>query len=272
MLKGFTAALLLAVTGTGALAVPITITPHSDLTAINDALDTYESGTFVQEDFERFGSDPANSTVNFETGTITREAAPGINFGELTDVGINTLVGQITTYGNLTGSGNTCQNLDLNGDNCSNIALQYNPDLNGQGNIIPMGGDWSLNAADTGGFFWEAVSILTQPINKIVFALRDAADQGATVSVSTEVGGTVYTETLSGLGNENLQLIEIDFGVSGVTAADIVISSSQRNDSMTIDGLTLVNTAPVPLPATGLLLLGGVAALGLGRRKTRKQG
>lgn len=275
MFTRLTTAALFALAGTGAFAVPITITPYNTGTAINDALDGYTSGTIVQETFERFGSDPDNGTVLFESGTISREASPGINFGELTNVGINTLVGQITTYGSLTGSGNTCQNLDLNNDNCSNIALQYSPDLNGQGNIVPLGGAWSLNAADTGGFFWEAVSILTPTINKIVFALRDAADQGATVSVSTTVGGVVYSEARSGLGNENLQLIEIDFGLSGVTSADIIISSSKRNDSMTIDGLTLVGplvgggneTPPVPLPATGLLLLGGVGALALGRRR-----
>jgi hypothetical protein len=267
MFRKFAAVAAFAVAGTGASASSITITGYGTGADLNAALGAY--AVVAQEDFERFGSDPANAGVVFETGTISREASPGINFGELTSAGIDTLVGNVSTHGSFTGTGSTCQKLDLNNDNCTNIALQYNPDLNGQGNIVPVGGAWSLNAADTGGFEWAAFLGGTT-FNTIIFALRDAADQGATVSVSADVGGSVVTESKSGLGNDNLQLIAITFS-SFVSFADITIASSKANDSMTIDGLTLAGVQPppgeVPLPASGLLLLGAFGALALRRKK-----
>ena len=277
-LAAATAATLCTLTSTVSVAAPITITQYGTRGDINAALDSYRLGTHVVEDFEQFGSAGANSGVAFESGSVTREASPGVIFGELTAAGIATSVGNISTYGSFIGSGGTCRALDLNGDGCSNIALQHKQDLHGQGNIAPLGGSWSLNAADTGGFIWKASSSLINDIGKMIFALRDPADAGATVSVSTEIGGVVYSESLSRLGNENLQLIEIDFGATNVSSAEITIASSRRNDSMTIDGLMLVNKltsnnndtpAPVPLPAPALLLLGGFGALGV-MRKLRK--
>lgn len=276
MLKHLTAVALCAMSATAALAVPITITPYGNGAHINTAINSYALGTTAREDFENFGDASVNSTVTFETGTITRSVSPGVNYGELTNIGINTRVGTITTFGNFTGTGSTCGSLDLNRDNCSNIALQYSPDVNGQGNIAPLGGLWSLNAADTGGFVWSASSALISKISTVVFAIRDAADTGATVAVSTVKDGVTYSESRSGLGNDNLQLIEIDFGLEGVSSAEITIASSRRNDSMTLDGLMLIaalgnneNPAPVPLPATGLLLAGALGALKLRSRAKR---
>ncbi len=48
-----------------------------------------------------------------------------------------------------------------------------------------------------------------------------------------------------------------------------MFSNNEVNDGFTLDGATLVDVTPVPLPASAALLLGAIAGLGVMRsRKT----
>lgn len=209
----------------------------------------------VIEDFEN----PSALSGTFEngnalTGTSTTE-------GELLG-SISTAVGTFTSLGPI-GSGTTCGTFDLNGDGCHQLALQQDPGQNGQGNIVPDNGLWSLNSNDTQGMEWVA-DLGGALFKSVVFAIQDAADAGQKI-LSITAGG--QTQTFNALPNNNEQLVFIDFGAD-VSSATINIRTS-ANDGFTIDGAA-INV--VPLPASSLLLIGGIAALGgVARRRKAKQ-
>src|SRR6056297_2287626 len=94
------------------------------------AFTTYTQNAVV-EDFENLNA--AASTFEDGAGIVANgNGGNGQLFGEI-DSSLSTSVGSFTTAGG-TGNGNTCQNLSLGNNTCDNIALQYDPDLNGQGN------------------------------------------------------------------------------------------------------------------------------------------
>lgn len=189
---------------------------------------------FVVQDFEEIGEDRGRGQL---PGPLD------------TNVGIfSALDGQ--------GSGSTCA--ASTGD-CKELFLNDSL-VNGQGNMVPDDGIWSLNANDTFGILWEVVKGEGGSLfNRIVFAMMDAADQGAVVTVTA--GGD--TAVFSDLKNANQQLIVIDFGTL-VSTATVNIVSTKLDDSFSIDGASV---GVVPLPAGGLLLLTGLGALALRRRR-----
>ena len=211
----------------------------------------------VIEDFE----DQSTLTGSFENG----DAVTGVNGtteGEITGV-LGTAVGSFTTIGPI-GSGTTCGAFDLNNDKCTNIALQEDPGQNGQGNLVPAAGDWSVNSNDTLGIIWQAALAGGMFFDSLVFAIQDAADAGAK---TLEVSADGETETFNNLGNGNENIIVVSFG-NAVNAATVNIETS-ANDAFTIDGAAI---SPVPLPASSLLLIGGMAALaGVARRRKNKK-
>jgi len=110
-----------------------------------------------------------------------------------------------------------------------------------------LGINWSASLADGNQF------------TSLFFALRDATDQGTTLTV--DAGGV--TKSFSGLGNNNEQLIFVDFG-GAVNSALISLESSAVNDSFTLDGAAIT---AVPLPAAGWLMLAGFGGLAALRRR-----
>jgi hypothetical protein len=242
---GLAAALAL---GTGAHAASITIQTF-DSTAYADLI----TSKTVVEDFET----RSDLGATFNNGGFTNGALE--TFGVLnTSTSLTSKVGSFTTAGR-TGTGSTCGALNAGRNTCDNIALQYDPAVNGQGNIVPDAGQWSVNAADTLGINWSASLADGNQFTSLFFALRDATDQGTTLTV--DAGGV--TKSFSGLGNNNERLIFVDFG-GAVNSALISLESSAVNDSFTLDGAAIT---AVPLPAAGWLMLAGFGGLAALRRR-----
>ncbi len=133
------------------------------------------------------------------------------------------------------GTGSTCTTIQT-AASCTQIAVQNEAVVgqpNDQGNIVPVGGTWSLNSSDTGGMTWDA-SLGGGLFTKLVFAIRDASDQKTTWTVATADG---TSESFSSEKNGNLKLITIDFE-SAVTSSTITLASTQ-NDAFTIDGAAM---------------------------------
>lgn len=207
----------------------------------------------VVEDFET----PGDLTYNLENGGVGTSP----KFGEIvTGESIGTSVGAFTRAdAGGTGGGSTCKSLSTD-NSCTNIALQFDPDVNGQGNIVPDNGQWSINAADTKGVKWEAELADGREFSSLFFAIRDAADQGGTTFTVAAHGAT---KTFSNLDNNNEQLFLVDFG-GAVSSATVTMTSSRVNDSFTLDGAAI---SPVPLPAALWMLIGALGGLGALRRR-----
>ncbi|MFW5655729.1 MAG: VPLPA-CTERM sorting domain-containing protein [Roseicyclus sp.] len=261
MHKCILVSLLASGLATAAGASPITVqyfTGSSAISDVNAALTTIGPPSWIVEDFE----DQSDFTGLFENGDKI-DGTGTTKFGEIAG-SIGTAVGSFTALGGI-GTGSTCQALDrgtASDKECDNIALQFDPDVNGQGNISPETGQWSLNSADTKGLKWTVET--GGVFSSVIFALRDPGDQNAK-RLKITGAGAVFDENMPGLvGNNDIVLARVDFG-GQLTQAHIEIETS-RNDAFTIDAAS-VNV--VPLPAGVWMLLAGIGGLAaLKRRKT----
>jgi hypothetical protein len=245
-------------------------------TAFTALLAANPSSSIVVEDFEdqssfgglfeRPNAQAPDNPISSAQGAMDPND-PNRNFGEIDDVLTGTAVGSFTTLGG-TGNGTTCAALSFNGPSCDNIALQFAvPTLNGQANIIPDGGMWSLNSNDTLGIAWTVNT--GRYFDEVIFALRDPGDQGArrltifdgqTKIFDSKDQNDAFTQTL---GNNDVLVVHVAFA-SAVQEAFINIETSS-NDGFTFDGAA-VNV--VPLPAGIWMLLAGIGGFAaLKRRK-----
>jgi hypothetical protein len=251
--KFLTAATAAGLLATSAGATTITV---NTFTSASDVLNLAAGGGVV-EDFES----AASLSGTLEDGTLIG-GVNGLAEGELFEgSSISTAVGSFTTKGPI-GSGSTCGALSIGDSTCTNIALQQDPGQNGQGNLVPDDGVWSLNSNDTQGIIWTATLGGTL-FDGLVFAIADAADAGAK-TLRIVAGGA--ERVFNNLGNNNERYVQISFSTKVDTATVEILTSP--NDGFTVDG-AIINA--VPLPASALLLLGGAGALiGFGRRKAKK--
>ena len=123
-----------------------------------------------------------------------------------------------------------------------------------------------LDSNDTMGIKWTA-DIGGGMFNKLVLTLTDAADTGAIMEIVA--GGMTYSFDGRRDANKKLIVIKLD---EKVGSTDILFRHLDKNGNLrTNDGFSLddIAVSAVPLPASGLLLLGGLAGFGaFARRKT----
>jgi hypothetical protein len=104
--------------------------------------------------------------------------------------------------------------------------------------------------------------------NALAFFVLDAADVGGRFSI--KVGDTLYSDLAAGgrLGNGNVHFVRILLP-EAVDSLTVALMHDRTNDGFGIDGVTVANVAPVPLPPAAALLLPGLLALGALRRRAR---
>ena len=209
-------------------------------------------------DIANFGA--ATSTPSFVIQDFEAIGA-GMGAGELAGP-LATNVGTFAAMGGV-GNGGTCQSNSVGG-NCTQVALEQGDNSFDQGNHVPDNGEWSLNSNDTMGIQWDAFKG-GAAFNRVVFAIKDGGDRpGITLTVSADgASEQIGPNATSGGG----KLIVIDFS-SKVTMASIFMANNQLlpPDSFSIDGASV---GLVPLPATALMLLGGIGAFGAMRRRQK---
>lgn len=192
----------------------------------------FGTGGFVGENFEA-------------AGTALGEGEVGLNF--------STSVGVFNTGGG-TGSGGTVSQLP--GNTGQFLALR---DGNVFGRSDQVGGTYFLDSNDTLGVNWFAST--GSVFNTVMFVLTD---HGEFSSLTVNAGGA--SQEIAGLRGSTSQLVTIVYDTA--QTASLITLDQARNDGFSIDGAQ-IGLAPVPLPASGLLLLAGLGGIAVARRRAR---
>jgi hypothetical protein len=139
-----------------------------------------------------------------------------------------------------------------------------NPFRWGRHSILNPGGNW-LDSNDTYGMRWQ-VGGLSQ-FNALSFFMTDVADVGGKFSL--KVGDTVFSDLIGATGrlaNGTIHFVTI-FLPTAIDSLVVELRHDRLNDGFGIDGVTVAQVAPVPLPPAAALLIGGLVILVGLRRK-----
>lgn len=204
--------------------------------------------------------DEIHATEDFET-----TLGVGLDGQEMTG-GLASAVGQFGTIGSRTGTGGsvigTGTGFSVRNEGATGSGF-------GRSNTTP-GGEFYLDSNDTQGVRLIANTGDGTMFNRLVFTLTDAADQGAVLEITAndrlgKISSFLSTD-LAEQANGTAQMILISFS-ERVERATIRLFNGDLPDVNDGFGMDDIAIASVPLPAGGLLLLGGLGALALRRRK-----
>jgi hypothetical protein len=130
-------------------------------------------------------------------------------------------------------------------------------------------GKW-LDSNDTRGMRWTVKAKGLAGFNSVAFLLTDVADVGAKFSI--KVGDQTFSQLVGRdrrTSNGSIQLVRLLLPQT-VDRLTIELRNDRRNDGFGIDGATVAQVSPVPVPPAAALLVTGAAALfGLGGRRRR---
>lgn len=142
----------------------------------------------------------------------------------------------------------------------------------GRLDVLNPGGNF-LDSNDTRGFSWTIQNTFGGLLRGVSAFITDPNDAGRRLTATLLNDGVEVfrRELTTALGNGTIWHLTADF--TGIDWTTAVFSFDMRgtNDGIGISNATL-HVAPIPLPAAGLLLIGGLGALaGAGAAKRRKR-
>ena len=221
-----------------ALAATINVSAFSD-TNYNAAVGTMDYA--VTQDFE-----------TFDEGNVAN--------------GFSTNVGTFSTLGG-EGSGGTVNNANFANDG-TQLAIRegnvYGRTSSTSGRTSNDDDNMFLDSNDTFGIIWNVSLGAGRMFDRIVFTVTDAAEFGGSLWVGTNGATTTIVNGANAVRN----LIEITFDQS-MSSATVVLNHFNGSGSFTNDGFSVddIAVSEVPLPASALLLLGGLGGLVAMRRR-----
>ena len=211
-----------------------------------------------------FSASSYNAAVGSMSHAVTQNFE-GYGEGNVSN-GFMTNVGTFSSLGGQ-GTGGTVSGADFANDG-TKLALR---DGNVYGRVSTTkalsgnnADDMFLDSNDTYGIVWNVMLAGQKMFDRIVFTVTDAAEFGNSLQIITDFGTTVVSSS----GNGLKRLVEIDFDYQ-TSNATIILGHFRNNGLRTNDGFSIddIAVSEVPLPASALLLLGGLGGLAAMRRR-----